>query len=31
MAKEKTEIVLFETKDKAISMPVEVKGRKVKF
>lgn len=29
MAKEKTEIVLFETKDKAISMPVEVKGETV--
>ena len=29
MTKEKTDIVLFETKDKSISMPVEVKGETV--
>ena len=29
MVKEKTDIVLFETSDKSISMPVEVKGETV--
>ena len=29
MTKEKTDIVLFETSDKSISMPVEVKGETV--
>ena len=29
MTKEKADIVLFETKDKSISMPVEVKGETV--